>query len=69
MGLPESSTASCEAFSVAPCLRENTKKERTNGCSGAAEPGVFGWKVNSRRPLNRGDGRRPKRVLVKVMGD
>ena len=51
MALPESSTASCEAFSVAPCLRENTKKERTSGCSGAAEPGVFGWKANSRHPL------------------
>jgi hypothetical protein len=42
-----------------PSLRENTKKERTIGCNGAAEPGVFGWKVISRRPLNRSDIRTP----------
>jgi len=53
MALLELSTASCETFSVSPCLCEDTKKERTTGGCGVAEPGVFGWEVSSRRPLNR----------------
>ncbi len=51
MALRESSTASFEAFSVASCLLENTKNERTGRCRGMADRRVLNGNVFPRHPL------------------